>query len=98
MQMLVAALGACSSIDVLSILQKMQQTVREYRVDLVAERQENAEPPNLFLSYHLHFVLNGDLNPKLVKRAIDLSMTKYCSVARTLEQGATISYDFELLP
>jgi putative redox protein len=96
MQMLLAGLGGCSTMDVLSILQKMQQSVTVYHVEVDGERQANQEP-SLFEKIHVHFHLEGPgLDADKVKRAVDLSMTKYCSVAKTLESTAQITYDFEV--
>ncbi|MTI86552.1 MAG: OsmC family protein [Balneolaceae bacterium] len=96
MQLLVAGLGGCSSIDVIKILQKQQQVVEGYRVELQAERHEDKVPAT-FKSITVHFVLKGDLSPKKVERAISLSLEKYCSVAKILEPTCTINYDFKIL-
>lgn len=97
MQLLLTSLGGCSSMDVLSILKKMQQDIEEYDVELNGQREEGVEP-SLFKDIHVHFKLKGkNLEAGKVQRAIDLSMTKYCSVAKTLEPTAKITYDFELL-
>lgn len=97
MQLLLTSLGGCSSMDVLSILKKMQQEIEEYDVELNGQREEGVEP-SLFKDIHVHFKLKGkNLEAGKVQRAIDLSMTKYCSVAKTLEPTAKITYDFELL-
>lgn len=96
MQMLLTSLGGCSSMDVLSILKKMQQQVEDYEVIMDGQREEGVEP-SLFRKIHVHFKLKGNLDPGKVQRAIELSMTKYCSVAKTLEPTATITYDFEIV-
>ncbi|MDX2191053.1 MAG: OsmC family protein [Bacteroidota bacterium] len=96
MQVLLSSLGGCSSMDVLSILKKMQQEVTDYKVVMNGEREPNVEP-SLFKDIHVHFELKGpNLDASKVQRAIDLSMTKYCSVAKTLEPTAKISYDFTI--
>lgn len=96
MQLLLTSLGGCSSMDVLSILKKMQQEVTDYQVVLDGKREEGVEP-SLFKTIHVHYVVWGNnLDTAKVQRAIDLSMTKYCSVAKTLEPTASITYDFEI--
>ncbi len=95
MQLLLTSLGGCTSMDVLSILTKMQQVVESYEVEMDGQREEGVEP-SLFRNIHVHFKLKGKLDAGKVQRAIDLSMTKYCSVAKTLEPTAKITYDFEL--
>lgn len=96
MQLLLTSLGGCTSMDVLSILKKMQQEVLDYSVTLNGEREEGVDP-SLFRKIHIHFKLKGPLDAGKVQRAIELSMTKYCSVAKTLEPTAAITSDFEIV-
>jgi putative redox protein len=95
MQMMLAAVGGCSSIDVLSILQKQRQEVTGYRVLITAEREKD-KTPALFATVHLHFVLEGNLDKEKVQRAIALSVEKYCSVVKIMEKTATITHSFEV--
>jgi putative redox protein len=97
MQVLLTSLGGCSTMDVISILNKQKQDLRHIEISLDGEREPGVEP-SLFRDIHVHFRLFGNVDPDKAKRAIDLSMTKYCSVAKTLEASAKISYDFEVLP
>lgn len=97
MQVLLTSLGGCSTMDVISILNKQKQDLRHIEISLDGEREAGVEP-SLFRDIHVHFKLFGKVDPEKAKRAIDLSMTKYCSVAKTLEASAKISYDFEVLP
>lgn len=98
MQLLLAALGGCSSIDVVLILNKQRQVITDYDVTVTGEREPDVVPA-LFKKIHLHFMLSGEnLDPEKVKRAIDLSMEKYCSVAFTLAPTATITTDFSIHP
>ena len=97
MQVLLTSLGGCSTMDVISILNKQKQDLRHIEILLDGEREPGVEP-SLFRDIHVHFRLFGNVDPDKAKRAIDLSMTKYCSVAKTLEASAKISYDFEVLP
>jgi len=95
MQLLLTSLGGCTSMDVLSILNKMQQVVEAYEVEMDGQREEGIDP-SLFRNIHIHFKFKGNLDAGKVQRAIDLSMTKYCSVAKTLEPTAKITSDFEI--
>ncbi|MCU0447388.1 MAG: OsmC family protein [Microscillaceae bacterium] len=95
MQMLLAGIGGCSSIDVLDILRKQRQEVRDLTVIVDGQRVEN-QVPAVFEKIHLHFVLKGNIEPDKAARAINLSMEKYCSVTRMLEKTAVITYDFEI--
>ena len=95
MEMLLVGLGACSSVDVIMILQKSRQTVHDCEVTVTAERAE--EHPKIFTNIHLHFVISGDdLKQSTVERAINLSAEKYCSASIMLGATANITHDYEI--
>jgi putative redox protein len=96
MQLLLAAAGGCSSIDVIEILKKQKQPLEDLHVTVEGGRDKN-EVPSLFKTIHLHFTLKGNLEKEKVERAINLSMEKYCSVAKTLEKTAVITHSYEIL-
>ena len=96
MQLLLVAAGSCSSIDVISILKKMKQDLKDLQVDVTGEREADVVP-SLFTDIHIHFKLSGDLDEEKVKRAIELSMTKYCSVVMTLEKTANVTSSYEVI-
>ena len=98
MQLLLAGAGGCSAIDVISILEKQKQPLEGISVAIEGDRQKLPPPAghSEYKTIHLHFTLKGDLDEKKVKRAIDLSMTKYCSVSKALEKGSEITYDFSI--
>lgn len=91
MQMLLMALGGCSGIDVVSILKKQRQEITDFHISIEAEREKGKEPA-LFETIHVRFQLTGNLDKEKVERAVSLSMDKYCSVAKTLEKTAKITY------
>jgi putative redox protein len=93
MEMVALGLGSCSSVDILNILEKQRQTVERYDVDVDAERATD-EVPAVFTHLHVHYTVDGDVEPEKVRRAIELSLDKYCSVSRMLEKTAEISYAF----
>lgn len=96
MEMVLMAIGGCSSIDVVSILEKGRQAVTGCKVDIQTERAETA--PRVFKKIHLHYVVTGsDLADKQVARAVELSMEKYCSVSLMLEKAVEISYSHEVV-
>ena len=96
MQLLLAALGGCSSIDIINILKKQRQELKDIKISVNGEREPNVEP-SLFQTIHVHFALQGEgLDEEKVKKAIDLSMLKICSVARTLEKSSVITYDYSI--
>jgi putative redox protein len=90
------SLGGCSSVDVVSILQKTRQTISGCHVDISGTRVDSV--PKLFEKIHLHFVITGtDVEAKHVERAVSLSADKYCSVALMLNANVDITHDFEIV-
>lgn len=96
MEMLLSSLGACSSIDVIDILRKMRQPLNDIKVTLNGEREKD-KTPALFTDIHVTFNLYGDLDVDKAKRAVDMSMEKYCSVAKILEKTAKITWETNIL-
>lgn len=95
MEMLLMSAGGCSAIDVVSILQKGRNDVRDCEVTLTSQRREEA--PRLFTQINLHFIVSGKgLTDKIVERAVELSAEKYCSVSLMLGKAATITHSFEI--
>jgi putative redox protein len=88
MQMLIAGLGGCSGIDIVSILKKMKQDITDFRMEIDGEREVGVEP-SLWREVNVHFFLEGKIDPEKAKRAVELSMEKYCSVSKTLEKAGT---------
>jgi putative redox protein len=97
MQMLLVGLGGCSAIDVISILKKQRQEPFELSITIEGERQ-NIGDYSLFRDIVLHFHLTGKVDAQKAQRAIELSLEKYCSVAKTLEPTANIRYELHLHP
>lgn len=90
------SLGACSSVDVVSILKKARQEIHGCKVQITAERVNTV--PKLFSDIHLHFVIEGNqVSDKHVERAVNLSADKYCSVALMLNKSVNITHDFEVI-
>lgn len=96
MQMLLAAMGGCSAIDVISILKKQRQELKDIKITVTGEREKDATP-SLYTEVHAHFKLYGDLDRDKAEKAVALSIDKYCSVAKTLEKTAKVTYSFEII-
>lgn len=95
MEVVLAGTGGCSAFDVVTILRKARQDVRDCRVEVTAERAP--EPPRVFTRIHMHFVIAGcGLQENQVRRAIELSAQKYCSASIMLAKTAEITHDFEI--
>ncbi|MDX2247622.1 MAG: OsmC family protein [Bacteroidia bacterium] len=97
MQIVLAGLAGCTSIDVLLILKKKKQIVTTYAVEIEGQRAEGVEPA-VFTQIHIRFSLSGDLDSAKVEHAIKLSLEKYCSVAKMLEKTAEITYSYQINP
>jgi putative redox protein len=95
MEALLAALGACSGMDVMTILRKKRQQVTGYTIELVGQRLE--EHPRSYTSVEIvHRVTGKGISPAAVEEALRLSETKYCSVHATLSPGLPITSRFEV--
>ena len=97
METVLMAAAACSSIDVVLILQKMRQPLEDYEVEVQSTRNED-QIPKTFKTIHLHYILSGKLKEKKVKQAVESSLEKYCSVTKMLEPTVEISSSFEIRP
>lgn len=96
MEMVLMGLGGCTAMDVLSILKKQRQQVTDCVIEIKAERRE--QEPKVFTQIHLHYIITGrDLKENHVKRAVELSAEKYCSVSAMLSKTAQLSYDHEII-
>lgn len=88
--------GGCSTYDVVHILEKGRQAVEDCVVEMDAERAET--DPKVFTRIHMHFIVKGRaLSADKVKRAIDLSIDKYCSATAMLAKTAEVTHDFEVV-
>ncbi|MFZ0886236.1 MAG: OsmC family protein [Candidatus Acidiferrales bacterium] len=94
MDILLGALGACSSVDVVSILAKKRNKL--VSLELVISGERAKDPPSVWTKIDMVYKLTGELDEKAVRDAIELSQTKYCSVAAMLRKTAEITYRFEI--
>jgi putative redox protein len=95
MQLLLMGLAGCSGVDVASILRKSRQSIDALRIQVTGLRAEN-ETPSPYLGFHMHFELEGDVDPKRVEHAVRLSVTKYCSAAATLRHAAPVTASYSV--
>lgn len=95
-ELLLVSVAGCTAIDVQSILEKKRQDVTDYRVEIEGIRAE--DHPRKFVSFRIHHIVRGrNVSEKAVADAIELSDTKYCSVAATVQPTAEISTSFEVI-
>jgi putative redox protein len=96
MEMLLLGLGGCSAFDVVQILRKSRQDIRDCVAEIDATRADT--DPKVFTRIHVHFIVTGKaLDPKRVEQAVKLSAEKYCSASIMLGKVAVITHDFEVL-
>jgi putative redox protein len=95
MELVLMALGSCSSLDLLSILKKQRQEVLDFSVDVDGERTNQV--PAVFSKVHMNIKLSGDLDVQKVEKAAELAIRKYCSVHDMLvAAGVEITYAIEI--
>ena len=95
MELVLAALGSCSGGDVVEVLRKKRQKVQHFSVRLSGERAE--DHPRVYRTIQMKFILTGkQLDPIAVERAIELSLTKYCSVNGMLSISVAITHSYEI--
>lgn len=95
MELVLIALAGCTGMDVISILEKMKKNVKRFEVSCEGERAE--EHPRVYKKIRVHYLIEGkDIDDASVKRAIELSKEKYCSVSIMLSKAAEISFTYEI--
>ena len=96
MELLLMGIGGCSGMDIISILRKKKQEVKglEARVNgTVAD-----EYPHRYTEITIEYIVRGkELSEEAVRRAVQLSMDKYCSVKATLEGSAKITFSYQII-
>jgi putative redox protein len=94
--MLLVALAACSSVDVVEILEKKRKKLT--LLEVTATGEQDPDPPWTYRKIHVKYRLGGkDLTVKAVEQAIRLSEEKYCSVAATVREVAKISTEYDIV-
>jgi putative redox protein len=97
MQTLLMGLGGCGGVDIISILKKQRQEIREFTMVIEGEREQDKEP-SLWKHIHISFRFSGNVDIDKANKACALSLDKYCSVAATLRAaGCTIEWKVELI-
>ncbi len=92
---LLLAVAACTGADIVSIVGKMRQPLASLRIEAAGTRRE--EEPRRYVELRLHYYAAGDgLDEAKLRRAIDLSLAKYCSVLHSLAPDIRVTYDLTL--
>ncbi len=90
MEMILMGLAGCSSLDLLLILGKQRQEPEDIEVTVKGTRVDAV--PAVYSEIHMHFEVSGNVDPQKLQKATDLSVEKYCSVAKMLEPTVTITH------
>lgn len=95
MELVLMALGSCSSLDFISILKKQKQYIEDFSLSVEGERREQI--PHIFTKIHMIFNLKGSIDTSKAERAAELAVKKYCSVHDMLEAGGVeITYAVQI--
>ena len=96
MQLVLAGHAGCTAMDLVPILEKQRQELRDITIEISGERGEGVPSP--FTSIHIHYNLYGRLEEEKVRRAVDLAVNKYCSVGEMLKGSVEITHTFAINP
>jgi putative redox protein len=89
--LLLSGLAGCSGIDVVEILEKMRVPFADLKIEV--ETEQTTEPPKVFKDIHLNYIIKtAEENREKVKKAVDLSLDKYCGVSAMLRKNSKIDY------
>lgn len=96
MELVLIAMGGCTAMDVVPILQKKRQEVHAFEIRLHGNRA--AEHPHVYTDITLEYVVTGhNVDPAAVERAIELSETKYCSVSAMLQKSTKVTTKYTII-
>jgi putative redox protein len=93
--LLLISAAACAAHDVIEILRKQREPLKDLKV--VCSGEQQPDPPYTFTHIHLHYLAYGAIKPGKLEKAIDLSENNYCSVISTLRPGVPITSDYEIV-
>jgi putative redox protein len=93
-ELLLIALGSCTAMDVVSVLKKKREPLKGLEVSVEGTRAH--EHPMIYTDIEVVYHVRGNVNPKALAHAIELSEAKYCSVGAMLGKSARITTRFEI--
>ncbi len=94
MEAVLMAVAACSSVDIEMLLKKMRQPYKGVSVSVEGIRADAV--PAVFTDIFIHYIIYGDVQTSKAKKAVEMSMDKYCSVSIMLSKSVKISHSFEV--
>lgn len=95
--LLLSGLAGCTGVDIVDILEKMRVPFADLKIEV--ETEQTTEPPKVFKDIHMNYIITtAEENRDKVKKAIDLSLEKYCGVAAMLRKNSKIDYTITIQP
>ncbi|MEA5425523.1 OsmC family protein [Arcicella lustrica] len=99
MELLLMGLGGCTAIDVILIMKKQRQVIEDLKISVSGEREKiEGTEMTPFRKINIHFQFKGNIVEEKAKKAIELSMEKYCSATAQFSGSAEITHTFEIEP
>jgi len=95
-ELLLMSQAGCTAIDVVELLKKMRQPLEHLEIETEGFRAQD-QVPKVFKRIHLHYKLYGNINPAKAEKAISMSIEKYCTISKMIDQVAMITHSFEVL-
>ncbi len=95
MEMLLAALGGCAGIDIVTMLRARGQNLSSYDVSIEGVRRD--ENPKTFKEVEVRFTLGGQLDQAMVERVVNLTMSKLCPIAHMLDKTSSLRWSYEIV-
>lgn len=95
-ELLLMSQAGCTAIDVVELLRKMRQPLEHLEIETEGFRAQD-QVPKIFTHIHLHYKLYGKVNPEKAEKAISMSIEKYCTVSKMLDQVAKLTHSFEVI-
>ncbi|OHX68624.1 OsmC family protein [Flammeovirga pacifica] len=95
MQLVLTGVAGCAVFDLIHILKKQRQDVKDVKINVEGDRKDATPSP--FEKVNIHFDLYGDIDEKKASRAVELAVEKYCSVAEMVKSTATITHSYTVI-
>ncbi len=95
-ELLLMSQAGCTAIDVVELLKKMRQPLEHIEIETEGFRAED-QIPKIFTHIHLHYKLYGHIQPEKAEKAISMSLEKYCTVSKMIDQVARLTHSFEVI-
>lgn len=95
-ELLLMSQAGCTAIDVVELLRKMRQPLEHLEIETEGFRAQD-QVPKVFKHIHLHYKLYGDIQPAKAEKAISMSIEKYCTVSKMIDQVAKLTHSFEVI-